>query len=34
MGSNLLGLMQNPKYYDRPEVFKPYRWADPATISK
>lgn len=26
MGSNLLGLMMNPKYYDNPEVFNPERW--------
>ena len=26
-GISLIGLMYNPKYYEQPEVFNPYRWA-------
>jgi cytochrome P450 len=34
MGSNILGLMQNPKYYEDPEVFDPYRWTKPGEYTK
>lgn len=26
VGANLIGLMNNPKYYDKPEQFNPDRW--------
>lgn len=27
VGTNIIGLMHNPKYYDNPEIFNPDRWA-------
>jgi cytochrome P450 len=27
IGTNILGLMHNPKYYEDPSVFNPDRWA-------
>ena len=27
IGTNIVGLMHNPKYYENPEVFNPDRWA-------
>jgi cytochrome P450 len=27
IGTNIIGLMHNPKYYDNPSVFNPDRWA-------
>jgi cytochrome P450 len=27
IGTNIIGLMHNPKYYENPEVFNPDRWA-------
>lgn len=34
IGTNILALMHNPKYYDHPEVFNPYRWAEPGAYTK
>jgi len=28
VGTNMIGLMHNPKYYKNPEVFDPERWND------
>jgi cytochrome P450 len=28
IGTNILGLMHNPKYYKNPEIFDPERWSD------
>lgn len=33
VGTNILGLMHNPKYYESPEVFNPERWAIPGAQS-
>lgn len=33
VGTNLLGLMHNPKYYTDPEAFNPERWADAESLS-
>lgn len=31
VGTNIIGLMYNPKYYKNPEVFDPERWNDKST---
>lgn len=28
VGTNIIGLMHNPKYYNSPEIFNPNRWDD------
>jgi cytochrome P450 len=28
VGTNIIGLMHNPKYYKNPEIFNPERWYD------
>ena len=33
VGTNLLGLMHNPKYYRNPEKFDPERWSDNDSLS-
>lgn len=34
VGSNILGLMHNPKYYNKPEIFNPYRWTQDTLHTK
>ena len=29
VGSSLVACMNNPKYYENPEIFDPYRWTKP-----
>ena len=28
VGTNLIGVLNNPKFYDKPEIFNPDRWND------
>lgn len=33
VGTNIIGLMHNPKYYKDPSVFNPERWSDKDSLS-
>ena len=33
IGTNIIGLMHNPKYYENPEIFNPDRWATKGAYS-